>query len=194
MRIANYFFSRFLDDSEKILQVAHRHILIFKYDAAKPFFFGMAIPLLMYYLFPNLAFGWLIWGFVGLSGVAYRFIDWYFDVFLLTNIGVIDIERNGFFDISSTRIEYHMIEGVSYQIKGFWRTVFNFGDLTIDKLGAQTSVSLNDAAHPKKLESAILKYQDKYVVSRSIRDHQALKGMLSEMIAYHVQNNKIDSN
>lgn len=190
--MSSYFFSKFLDDDERVLHVAHRHILVFAYDSGKTFFFGLVIPALMYWAFPNLFLAWGIWGAVGLFGIFYHFIDWYFDVWLLTNVGVIDIDRNGFFDITSTRIEYHMMEGVSYTIRGFWRTIFNFGDVTIDKLGAQTSVALEDSVHPKRLESRILEYQDKYVTSRSIRDHQALKNMLSEMIAYHVQNKKIE--
>jgi len=85
-----------------------------------------------------------------------------------------------------------MIEGISYTITGLWRTVFNYGDIVVDKLGTKTSVKLKDAANPKKLERAVMKYQEKFVNSKSIRDHHALKGMLSEMIAYHVQNDKIN--
>lgn len=134
-----------------------------------------------------------MWAFFGVCGLIYHFIDWYFDVWLLTTLGVIDIERNGLFDITSTRIEYHMIEGIAYNIKGFLQTLFNYGDITIDKLGAKTSVVLRNAASPKKLERKVMSYQEKYVYEKSIRDHQALKTMLSDMIAYHVQNNKINN-
>ncbi len=192
MKLKNRIFARFLDDGEKVLHVAHRHISIFMYKSSKVFFFGIVIPIVLYFIFPNLLIGWAIWGGVGLFGVIYHFLDWYFDVWLLTNMGIIDIERNGFFDISTTKVEYHMLEGVSYTIKGFWRTIFNFGEVTIDKLGGKTSIVLEDATRPKKLESKVLKFQDKYILDRSVRDHQTLKSMLSEMIAYHTQNKKID--
>jgi hypothetical protein len=192
MKLRNRIFARFLDDGEKVLHVAHRHISIFLYKSFKAFFFGLAIPTVLYFLFPNLLIAWIIWGGVGLFGIIYHFLDWYFDVWLLTNSGIIDIERNGFFDITTTKIEYHMLEGVSYTVKGFWRTIFNFGEITVDKLGGKNSIVLEDAIKPKKLESKVLKYQDKFVVDRSVRDHQALKNMLSEMIAYHAQNQKIE--
>ena len=85
-----------------------------------------------------------------------------------------------------------MMEGIAYSIKGFWQTLFRYGDTTIDKLGAQTSVILLDAASPKKLERLVMKCQEKYIYERSIRDHYALKDMLSDMISYHVQNDKIE--
>jgi len=187
----NTLFEKFLDDGEKILYVAHRHFLIFKFDSAKTIAFGLMLPALLYIIFPNFLLFAIGWGILGLLRMGYHFIDWFYDVWILTNSGIIDIERNGMFDITSTRVDYHMIEGISYNIKGLIQTIFRYGEITIDKLGAQTAVVLKDAASPKKLERKILKYQEKFVHSKSIRDHDSLKSMLSDMIAYHVQNGKI---
>jgi len=187
-----YFFQRYLDDGERILYVAHKHVLVLKIDSAKTIFFGICIPVFMYFLFPEVFIFWVIWVFIGIVAWVHDYVDWYFDAWILTNVGVIDVERGGFFDFTSTRLDYHMIEGISYSINGFWRTVLNYGDIVVDKLGSQTSVSLKDAANPKKLERILIAYQDKYVSSRSVRDHNALKDMLSEMIAYHVQSGKVD--
>ncbi|MBD3360306.1 hypothetical protein GF366_00725 [Candidatus Peregrinibacteria bacterium] len=186
-------FKTFLDEGEEIVNVAHRHFLIWKIDSSKTWFFGIILPVFGYFLFPQALIAFIIWGGVGVFGLIYHFIDWYYDAWILTNYGVIDIERNGFFDITTTRIEYHMIEGTSYTVKGFWQTLFNFGDIIIDKLGAQTHVVLKDAYRPKRLERLVMKCQEKYVYERSIRDHNALKDMLSDMIAYHVQNEKIEN-
>lgn len=193
MKLRHRLFLGHLDDGERILYVAHRHILMFKVAAAKVSFFGLFMPAFGYLLFPQFLTVFVIWGIVGLMGLAYHFLDWYFDAWLLTNIGVIDIERNGLFDMTSTRVDYHMIEGTQYTISGVLATIFNFGDITIDKLGAKTSVVLHDAASPKKLERRVMKYQQKYIYERSVRDHQELKTMLSEMIAYHVHNKQLKS-
>jgi len=184
-------FDRYLDDGERALYIAHRHILIFKISAAKTTFFGLVIPAFLYLLFPGLVMPLLIWTALGIAGIIYHFLDWYFDVWILTNLGIIDLEYKGLFDFTSTRIEYHMIEGIAYNIKGLMPTVFNYGDMIVDKLGAQTQVTLKDAASPKKLERRIMNYQERYVSERSVRDHNALKGMLAEMIAYHVQNGSV---
>ena len=191
MKLGHRLFNTHTDDGEKILSIAHRHILIFKFDAAKTFFFGIMLPAFFYYMFPQFWLAFAIWGGVGFFGIVYHFIDWFYDAWILTDSGVIDIERNGLFDVTSTRIDYHMIEGIAYTIKGVIPTLFNYGDITIDKLGAKTSVKLIDAASSKKLERLVMKYQEKYVFERSVRDHSALKDMLSEMIAYHVHNKKV---
>ncbi|MBI5753580.1 hypothetical protein HZA40_00360 [Candidatus Peregrinibacteria bacterium] len=187
-----YFYARYLDDGEKILDVAHRHILTLKIKTSKVVFFGIVVPIIFYLFFPQTLLLVLLWIGIGLFGIFYHFIDWYFDCWLLTNYGVVDLDREGLFSMTSTRVEYHMIEGISYSIKGFLNTVLNVGDITIDKLGAKTSVVLLDATHPQALERKIMDFQERYVAERSVRDHQALKDMLADMIAYHIQNNKID--
>ena len=189
-KVNRYFFSRYLDEGEEILHVAHRHILIFKFAAAKTSFFGLVMPVLLVLIFPHFLFFSVIWGALGLVAVFYHFVDYFFDAWILTNVGVIDVERGGFFDFTSTRIDYHMIEGISYTISGFVPTVFNYGDITIDKLGTATSVSLKDAAKPQKLERLVTVCQEKYLHSKSIKDHEALKDMLSQMIAYHMHNDQ----
>ena len=189
-----YFFYRsYLDDGERVLSVAHRHLLILKIASAKTILFGVLVPFFGYLLFPQLILVFLAWWFIGAIGLFYHFVDWYFDVWLLTNFGVVDIERNGFLDVTSTRMEYHMIEGISFTIKGWLPTIFGYGDITIDKMGAKTSVVLMDAANPKKLERQVLRYQEKYVYEKSVRDHHQLKDMLSEMIAYHVNGDKVNT-
>lgn len=186
-----YFFSRYLDDGEFILDIAHRHLLVLKVDSAKVSFFGLLIPSFLYWLFPAAGLLWILWIVIGVFALFDKYVSWYFDAWILTNVGIIDLDREGFFDFTSTRLDYHLIEGVSYTVKGVLQTVFNYGDMTVDKLGTKTSVTLMDAANPKALERKLIAYQEKYVNSKSIRDHEALKGMLSEMIAYHVQNQKI---
>ncbi len=188
-----FFFSRYLDEGEFILDVAHRHLLVLKVDSAKVSFFGLLIPLFLYWVFPAAGLLWILWMVIGVFALFDKYVSWYFDAWILTNVGIIDLDRDGFFDFTSTRLDYHLIEGVSYTVKGILQTIFNYGDMTVDKLGTKTSVILKDAANPKALERKMIAYQEKYVNSKSIRDHEALKGMLSEMIAYHVQNGKIES-
>lgn len=191
MKLPNYFFKQHLDPGEKILYVAHKHILVFKLHAAKSTFLGITLPVVLFFIFPHAYPLFVVWILIGASIFFFHLFDWYFDVWLLTNSGVVDIRRNGFFDITTTRVDYHMIEGISYTIKGITPTLFNYGTITIDKIGSKTSVVLDDAASPKKVEQMVLKYQGRFVNDKSVRDHNALKSMLSEMIAYHVQNGKV---
>lgn len=187
-KIRNYLFRNFLDEDEVILDLAHSHIIILKYALLKPLFFGIAIPVIIYFAFPipQIALVAIIWGLVGLYGIILKVIDWYYDVWIMTNSGVIAVHRNGYFDISTQRIDYHLIDDISYQIKGFAAMMLDFGDITIDKMVASVSVVLKDAPHPKKLERKITQYKERFVSDKTIRDHDELKTLLADMISAHV--------
>lgn len=187
MSLQSYFFNGYLEKDEKIMFVAHRHILIVKIETSKISLVGFIVPAVIWFLMPMLKIFMLMWMFIGLIKLLYELYGWYYDVWLITDRGVIDVKSSSLFDVSTTRVEYHMIEGVSYTISGFLKTIFNFGDLILEKIGSGTSVKLEDAADPKKVEGKILKYQEEYMGKKSYRDHKTLKHLLGDMIHSHVK-------
>ncbi|MBI2634844.1 hypothetical protein HYW82_04220 [Candidatus Peregrinibacteria bacterium] len=187
-------FKSYLDDGERILDVAHTHIIKFKIQASKISFFGIFVPVLLYILFPvkQVFFISLVWAVIGIGAFFYKFLDWYYDVWLLTNVGVISIHRNGLFDVTTQKVDYYMITDVTYTVKGVLQTLLNFGDITIDRMSANVVMTLKDASNPKGLEKKITEYRDRYVTDKSFHDHHTLKNMLADMIAYHANNGKIE--
>jgi hypothetical protein len=192
MELSDLFFSSHLEEGERILRIAHRHFFILFKASVKSFFFGIVLPIALYLFFPQLVIVALIWLAMGIIVMFYHFIDWYFDAWIITNVAIIDIERNGLFDKKSKRIEYEMIDGIEYQITGFWQTILNFGDTSIDTMGTNLSLTLKDASNPKKLEKFITEYQEKYVNDKSFSDYNSLKTMLASMIAYHSKHGILD--
>jgi hypothetical protein len=185
MDIRYILYRRHLDEGEEIYDVAYRHWLILKKKVWKPFLFCILPSVLLYIFLPMLWPVVIPWFAFGIAWYILKFFEWYYDCLLITNIGLIDIERRGVFDNTSKRIEYHMIDGISYQITGFLPTVLNYGDMIIDKLGAGVQINLKDAANPRRVDRTIMKHQEKFVKSKSFTDHESLKGMLAEMIATH---------
>ncbi|MDA1061108.1 MAG: hypothetical protein O3B47_04940 [bacterium] len=191
-KIRDYLYRNYLEDGEKILDTAHAHIIILKFSMAKPMFFGVIIPVLIYLIFPipQVALVAGIWVLVGVYGLIMSFLDWYYDVWLITDQGVVSITRNGYFDMTTQRMDYHLIDDISYQVKGFLATMLNFGDITLDKLVARNAMVLKEAANPKRLERLISKYKEKYVTEKTMHDHNELKSLLAEMITSHASTNK----
>lgn len=191
MKLSHHIFRGHLEDGEKIYHVAHRHPLVLKIASFKTFMLGIVTPTILFLFIPQAFLICLVWWLVGFVGMCYHFFDWYFDAWLVTTVGVIDVEVHGIFNKISTRIEYENLESISYTIIGALQTIFGYGDITIDTQGTKTTLTLKDASNPKKLEKLVKHYQNKHMTSKSIRDYDALKGMLSEMIAYHVRSGNI---
>jgi predicted membrane metal-binding protein len=186
-KFREYLFQDYLEDNEEIFFVGHRVIFIMFRDSARIIAIHGVLPFILWLFFPN-----LIWIFAGIAilGIIRMLLvvqDWFYDCWLVTNMGIIGVEWTGFFDRTSDRVEYQSIEGISYKIKGVMPTMFNYGNITLAKLGAQTSVKLNAAYNPKRIEKNVIKYQDKFMTKKNFTDQEVLKQLLSELVATHVQ-------
>jgi len=187
MIIANYLFGEYLEKGEKIKEVAHTTILTIWRNLFRLAALSFFIPGILFLFFPQLLIPILIWMIIGLFRILYELYGWYYDVLLITNTGVLSVKSKTLFDVTTNRIEYHMIEGVSYTIKGFWQTIFNFGDIRVEKVGSGTPVILKNATNPAYIEKMILKNQEQYMMHRNLQDHNTLKNLLTEMVIRHAK-------
>jgi hypothetical protein len=190
-RIRNYMFDDYLDDNEDILFIAHRHIFVMIRDFSRLLVMHAALPFAVWLFFPQMFWIYIAWGAIGIIRVLLLIQDWYYDCWLVTNFGVIGVEWTGYFERASDRVEYQSIEGVSYKIKGVIPTMFNYGNITLAKLGGPSTVTLKDCNNPKRTEKNIVKYQEKFLTKKNFTDQEVLKRLLSDLVATHVKNHGV---
>ena len=184
--LSDLLFSKYVDKGERIKYVAHTHYLGMAKPMLKNFLFGFLLPALIYVLFPNLIFLCILFFTFFALKTIYNYFDWFFDAWVVTNLGVIDIEWNGIFNRSSSKIEYNAVEGVTVSVPGFWATLFNFGNIYLET-PSQTKIDLPMCMNPSQVESKILRYRESYLHERSLSDESMLRDILSAMVARHVE-------
>jgi len=183
--IRNFLFRSYLGEGEQIEFVVHRHVLLEFKNFLKVFVFGIFLPALGWWPFPQVSLFAMAWLTLGAVRFIYEFFDWYYDVWIVTNVSIIEIMWRGFFDRSSTRIEYHIIQGIGYEVKGLMPTLFNYGTIALDKFTGTQSV-FDGAVNPKKKAEMLTKAQEHFVTNKSFRDHRALQGILTDLLQRHV--------
>lgn len=124
-RITYYLFGPHLEKDEQILHVVHRHPFMMVKGAIKITALHFFIPIFLWNVFPEIWFIFLVWLIYGFIAMNIMIFNWYFDAILVTNLNVINVKWNSPFDRSSVRVEYAMIEGTSYALKGIFQTLFN---------------------------------------------------------------------
>lgn len=184
-------FDDYLDDEEEILFIAHRHLFIMARDFARLLVIHIALPFAIWLFFPQMFWIYVGWAVIGFIRILLVIQDWYYDCWLVTNLGVIGVEWTGYFERASDRVEYQSIEGVSYKIKGVIPTMFNYGNITLAKLGGPSTVTLKDCYYPKRTEKNIVKYQEKFLTRKNFTDQGVLKQLLSDLVATHVKNHGV---
>ena len=193
MKISKRIFSQYLEPDEELLAVFHKHPFVILPELMTVIFFGYVLPVFLYILFPQLVLFYVIWLCISMLRLFYVLAIWYHDSILVTNVSLVDVQWHGFFKRSSSRLEYHMVEGVAYDIMGFIRTVFNYGDISIKTTGGGISIVLKSAMNPQRIEKQILAHQEKFVSNQSMQDAEALKSLLTSLIRNHIKSDKKDS-
>jgi hypothetical protein len=74
---------------------------------------------------------------LSLAYAFYYFIIWFYDVYAITNMRVIVLARKNMFHEEFAEISYLDILDVSYRVKGVAATVFQFGDVALEREGAE---------------------------------------------------------
>lgn len=187
MYVANFVFKPYLEPGEEIYAVFHRHPFVVLPDVARITLFGYLVPTFLWFMFPEFVLFFILW--LGFSTVRalYLILAWYHDVLLITNVSLLDIEWEGFFDRTSARLEYPMIEGIACEIRGLTQTLFNFGLVSINRAGGGAALELKDAINPRKVERKIMMHQDKFVTHQNLKDADALKGLLTTMLRHQAK-------
>ena len=189
MIIEKLIFSKHLEKGEKVLYSVHKHwVDIFK-PVLEVGFFGIIIPWGIYVIGFNSDLFFIIaiiWSIIALIRYFYVMVDSYSDVWLVTDMGILTVEWRGIFSNASTRLGYEDIEGVGYDINGFWPTVLGYGDLTL-KVMSGNNIELKKAKKPKKAELAIARYQANYLNNKDMQDAGSLKTLLSQMVSSHLR-------
>lgn len=184
--IAQQLFKPHLDPGEKVLDVCHRHPFVILTEVLRIGVLGFILPFFLWFLFPDFLMFFGIWMVVSFVRLFYVVFNWYHDALLITNVSLIKVGWDGFFDRSSSRLEYQMIEGLSYAIRGFRRTLFNYGDVSITRAG-NTALTLLDAINPGRVERVVLSHQEQFVSEQSLKDADSLKNLLTVMLRHHAK-------
>lgn len=187
LNIRRILYQDYLEDEEEIFFVGHRHVFIMIRDLGRLIVVHLALPFILWLFFPQMFWIYIGWAALGVVRILLVIQDWYYDCWLITNMGVVGVEWTGFFDRTSDRVEYQSIEGVSYKIKGVIPTIFNFGNITLAKLGGPTTVTLKSAYNPKRIEKNVVKFQDKFLTKKNFTDQEVLKQLLSDLVSTHVE-------
>lgn len=138
-------------DDETLLFVFRRHMV-----AMRKGFYMLLIPLVIACIPP------LIWQadlalfllpvlglIIGLALFSYRFIMWYFTVYIVTDQRIRQITQHGFFGKDVVELHLSKIQNISYNIPGLSGEIFGFGTIVI-----QTFVGdlvIHKVEHPDRI-------------------------------------------
>jgi len=87
--------------------------------------------------------------------VLLQFTLWYFHIGIITNIRIRDIDIHGILykDVSEAKNEF--IQDVSYAQIGFVRSIFNYGEVSVQTAGTKPNIEFDKAPRPAEISRII---------------------------------------
>jgi uncharacterized membrane protein YdbT with pleckstrin-like domain len=87
----------------------------------------------------------------------FMFIDYYLDVWIITNERIINIEQEGFFFRMISEERLFRIQDVTSEVKGVVPTMFGYGDVYIQTAGEKSRFNFEQVPNPDGIRDIIIR-------------------------------------
>lgn len=98
----------------------------------------------------------IVWYLFILGYSFYRFIFWYFNIYLLTNERIIDFDFRGILHKETAYAPLGQIQDVTPKTIGFFGTFFHFGNVFIQTAAQKPEFEFHEVARPNEVADEIL--------------------------------------
>lgn len=160
-----------ISEKENIIKIIHRHW----FDIFQQFLIIVAVMMVLvsgFFIFPGIfagsnnpnfyallvflesVFALLVWVYAFLI-----WVDYYFDMWIITSDRIVNIEQKGLFLRAVSELKYNKIQDVTVDVRGFFPTVLNYGDVQIQTAGEQGKFLFRHIPDPYGTKNIIMELQ-----------------------------------
>jgi len=154
---------------ERIIKNVRRDLFIL-FQKVLFFIVLFLIPVIVVWMifsfYPSLRFGEITRPLIVLGSSAYylfvwlffffTFIDYYLDVWIVTNRRIINIEQQGFFARRVSEHKLFRIQDVTSEVEGVFPTILKYGSVYIQTAGTKRNFHFEQVPHPDKIKDIII--------------------------------------
>jgi len=95
--------------------------------------------------------GIFAWYMVTFAFAFEKFLSWYFDVYIITDERVIDINFNNLLDKKFSEAKLSMIQDITSRVSGISQTMFNYGNVYIQTAAEIPEITFEMVPNPEKI-------------------------------------------
>lgn len=155
---------------EKIIKIIRRDgFILFKKMVLTAVLVGLPalVVWMILSLYPNLLNGPISYPLIILAVSGYTlfiwlfsffsFIDYYLDLWIITDQRIIDVRQEGFFSRVVAELKLSQIQDVTSELEGFFQFIFKFGDVHVQTAAEVGRFVFKQIPNPEKVRDIIIK-------------------------------------
>jgi len=89
-----------------------------------------------------------------------RFIDFYLDMWIVTNDRIVDIEQHSLFHREITELDLYRIQDVTASVRGVFSTLFKYGDVAIKTASSTSTIVFRNVPNPNHIREQLISLAD----------------------------------
>ncbi len=167
-----------IKEGENIISVYRRHVFVFLLELFPLVFFAIvtvAIAFFVVFMFFSMFFEITILAlfvmtlFLHLLWIAIfiTLVDYYLDVWILTDERVISIEQKSLFSRVTYEFELSRIQEIEVDVKGVLPTLIDYGDVRVRTASENPDFIFKQVRNPNKIKGAIMRAKEKQALKTS---------------------------
>lgn len=158
---------------EKVNHILRRHPLTFLPQIGLLLLL-LSLPIFIYFItissFPTLLNNDRLYASAVLAASIYylsvylffftHFIDYYLDIWIVTNDRIVDVEQFGLFSRTISELDLFRIQDVTTDVHGFFPTFFNYGDVSVKTASQNLDIIFRNVSNPNHIRQQLLHLAD----------------------------------
>ncbi len=92
--------------------------------------------------------GLIIWYMIVTAFIIENFLSWYFNIYIVTNIHLVDINFRSLIAREVTEIELKDVQSQSAHRKGIWGALFDYGDVFVETAAERQRIEFRNIPNP----------------------------------------------
>ncbi|PIS42146.1 MAG: hypothetical protein COT24_05000 [Candidatus Kerfeldbacteria bacterium CG08_land_8_20_14_0_20_40_16] len=99
-----------------------------------------------------------------------HWIDYYLDVWIVTNQRILNIEQEGLFSRTISELNLEMVQDATSEVKGKVATVLNFGNVYVQTAGEEKRFVFEEIPAPRQVASKIIELHQSAVKRAAVEE------------------------
>ncbi len=128
-----------------------------------------------------------------LGVMLYGFIDYYLDVYIVTNERIVDVEQNGFFKRKISELHLHQIQDVSAKVDGVFPTMLHYGNILIQTAGERENFVFQSIPNPYRVSKLIADLHEAQIEEKIVETSAKIIKSADELTDSNVADRVLDA-
>lgn len=89
-----------------------------------------------------------------------QFIEFYLDMWIVTNDRIVDVEQNGLFSRTISELDLYRVQDVTVDMDGIFPSLFKYGHVRVKTASQNLGIVFHNVSNPNQIREALIQLSD----------------------------------